>query len=84
MSDLNIPIVGTPLAVDSFKKNGMLGFVTSVMRGDSIEDAFREIEQSEAALDTTGFVVGEWFKWKLYGTVKKNSVCNILGVDIDL
>lgn len=84
MSDETLPIVGLPLAIDSMQKNGVLPFVVGLAQGESFETAFTHVSSSEAQRDPVSFVIGEWFKWKLYKGVKSNSVINILGLELGL
>lgn len=84
MSDETLPIVGLPLAVDSLEQNGVLPFVADLLGGVDVDVAIQKIRQSEAAKDPVSFVVGEWFKWKLYKGVKTNTVVNIMGFELGL
>jgi len=84
MSDEILPIVGLPLAIDSLEQNGVLPFVADLLAGNDIDVAMGKIRGSQAARDPVSFVVGEWFKWKLYKGVKTNSVVNIMGFELGL
>jgi len=82
--DMNLPIVGLPLAMDSLDKNGVAGLVSDLLAGRDIDVAFSKVQNSQAANDPVSFVVGEYVKWSLYKAVKKNNIVSILGFDLSL